>query len=170
MAALLAGECTPSEAARINSHLVNCPQCARELKDLRAVDNLLDLLEPEQAPAGLFESIMESVKTAPPDRYVAYRERDGNGPGESGRRKAPLPGLIKDLTAAAAVALTVFWIGTGWLTPLAPVAQEKISNAVLGYVRYTGAAVNRAQDSIALINYMDRFSLPANFNDREVIK
>lgn len=154
---------------KIRSHLLYCRQCAQELEDLKAVDSLLDVLEPDQAPPGLFDSIMEAVENTAAGRsgrsngHAAHR-LPGPQPG-----KSAVAGLLRDLAAAAAVALTAFWLGTGWLAPLGPATETMVSKAVFNYVRYTGAAVSRAQNSMEFINNLDRISLK-NFKDREVIE
>jgi len=56
------------------------------------------------------------------------------------------------MTAAAAVAITVFWLGAGWFGNLASSAEYGISGAVKQYVSYVGMAINHTQSSMASIN------------------
>jgi anti-sigma factor RsiW len=145
---LPAGECTPSEEQALRRHLGDCPGCAAELESLRSVDLLLDLLEPEEPPADLAESIMESVtgdtatKGLPPCRA-------GHG-----RPAGFTAGLIRDITVAAAAALAVFWIGGSLLGPVASSAEGRVSGAVTSYVHFTGVAVSRTGQAVEDLNSM----------------
>lgn len=167
MVDLLAGECTSSEEMKIRSHLLDCGRCARELEEFQALDGLLDILESDQAPPGLRNSIMEAVA----------KESEGAGdqaadPQPGGRpellRRPRAPGMLRDMAAAAAAVLAFLWLGAGWLGPLAATTESRVSGAVVSYVRFTGATVERAQVSMSLLNSdllstADRLSLPKNY-------
>lgn len=157
----MAGECTCSEELKIRSHLDHCPRCSREMEDLQEVDSFLDLLKPEEAPAGLVNSIMEAVEKNAAQNYPRGLTL------EEAPAKYSVPGILRDVATAAAVALTVFWLGAGWFGNLASSAENGISEAVKHYVNYTGMAVNRAQSSMAsinndFVNSVDEFSVFKN--------
>lgn len=149
LAALLAGECTPSEELALRRHLGDCPGCAGELEDLESVGRLLNLLEPEPPPAGLVGSIMESIENTAENKNTtpAIRQKKAHRPA----------GLFRDLTVAAAAALTVFWLGGNLFGPATSSAEGKLSGAVAGYIHYTGVAVSRTNQAVSELN-SDLFS------------
>lgn len=55
------------ERAEIGRHLHECAACLRELNVLRRTGTVLDALEPEDAPAGLWQSIRREVETSKPE-------------------------------------------------------------------------------------------------------
>lgn len=164
---MLAGECTPCEENKITRHLKDCPLCFREMEDLQQVNCLLNELKPVQAPTGLLEGIMASVENiaSKPSEYTAFQSYACDRP-PAGKRSVS-PGFLRDLVAAAAVALATVWFASGWLAPLTNATEGKVSSAVVNYVHYTGVAMNRAQNSMTVINSslsytLDEFSIPTN--------
>lgn len=160
---LLAGECTPSEAVKIRTHLAGCPGCTRQLEDLEAVGSLLDTLEPGEAPPELKDAIMGAVEEIAGTLTVGAGAGKGGGRGPAGPERRPTAALLRDLTAAAAVALVAVWLGSGWLGSLFSTAGDRFSGAVLSYVHFTGQAMNRAQVSVSSINRDFFSSLPKNY-------
>ena len=57
----LDGTLTPGEAARLEAHLAACPQCRALKAELEAVHTALQNLPTVEAPAGLYDRIMEAV-------------------------------------------------------------------------------------------------------------
>ena len=55
------------ERAEIAGHLQKCPACQRELRALQRVGTVLDALPPEEATAGLWESIRREIKAPKPE-------------------------------------------------------------------------------------------------------
>lgn len=162
---LLAGECTSSEEIKIRSHLAGCSRCCRELEELQAVDSLLDSLPDEQEPPGLFGKIMSSVENlavspgSPLKIPAAGREPR--------QKRTTAPGLLRDVAAAAAVALIAAWLGSGWFGGVASTADNRITGAVFSYLHLTGVAVSQAHSSASAINSglfstVDRISFPKN--------
>lgn len=90
---------------------------------------MLDSWEDEKAPPGLAKQVMMAV----------YQEELPR------RKKAALPALVRDLVAAAAVTLFIFWTGGGWLSPnkIDQVGQN-LGNFSRTYSRATVATVDKA--------------------------
>lgn len=156
LAGLLAGECTPSEELALRRHLGDCPVCAGELEGLESVCLLLNLLEPENPPAGLVGSIMESIENTAENKNkqsVAVQQKPAHRPAR----------LFRDLAVAAAAALAVFWLGGSLFGPVTSSAEGKLSGAVTGYVRYTGVAVSRTNQAVAELN-SELFSTAGRFS------
>ncbi|OHE79837.1 MAG: hypothetical protein A2107_04265 [Verrucomicrobia bacterium GWF2_62_7] len=57
------GALAERERAEVESHLQECPTCQRELRALRQAGAVLDALEPEEAPADLWQSIRREIET-----------------------------------------------------------------------------------------------------------
>ncbi|MCX6898235.1 MAG: zf-HC2 domain-containing protein [Verrucomicrobia bacterium] len=51
------------ERAEVERHFQECPTCQRELSALQRTGAVLDALEPEEAPAGLWQSIRREIET-----------------------------------------------------------------------------------------------------------
>lgn len=149
LASLLAGECTHSEEMKLRTHLAGCSGCSIVLEELKAVDSLLDLLEDEKAPGDLWGSIMYEVEKTAENRKSL---RAGYQKSSYSQHGSSFTGLLRDIVTATAVALTAFWLGTGWLEPVTSTTEGKVSGAVTSYIRYTGAAVNMTQETITEIN------------------
>lgn len=61
LSASLDGTLTPGEAAQLEAHLAACPQCRALKAELEAVHAALQNLPTVEAPAGLYDRIMEAV-------------------------------------------------------------------------------------------------------------
>jgi len=59
------------ERAEVEAHLVDCPECRRELERLRATVSLLQRVEPVRAPAGFVDRVMAAVRPVPWYRRLA---------------------------------------------------------------------------------------------------
>ena len=57
------GALREQEIVEIGRHLQECPVCQRELGALRRIGSLLDVTEPEEAPADLWQSIRREIET-----------------------------------------------------------------------------------------------------------
>jgi len=57
------GALAERERAEVERHLQECPTCQRELSALRRAGAVLDALESEEAPAGLWQSIRRKIET-----------------------------------------------------------------------------------------------------------
>lgn len=57
LSAYLDDELLPGEAAKVRRHLAECPACAAELEELRAVRALLRRLSPPPVPEGFLEGL-----------------------------------------------------------------------------------------------------------------
>ena len=68
----LDGQNSEEEAARLQDHLAQCPDCRRLLEDLKALDAGLLSLE-EEPPADLCESVMEAIRQEAPVRKKKRR-------------------------------------------------------------------------------------------------
>lgn len=68
----LDGQNSEEEAARLQDHLAQCPDCRRLMEDLKALDAGLLSLE-EEPPADLCESVMEVIRQEAPVRKKKRR-------------------------------------------------------------------------------------------------
>lgn len=164
---LLTGECTYSEETKIRSHLAVCPQCTKELTELMYINSLLDDLSSQKAPPDLYISIMGTVEEMAENsgnqfqgNSTCIRSRPAKG--------TAIPGMLRDLISAAAVALTLFWLGTGWISPLTATTENKISGAVLTYMYYTEVTLDRTKSSISVFNHslfsaVDKLNMQSKF-------
>jgi hypothetical protein len=62
LSAYLDDELSAAERERFRGHLASCPECARRLEGLAAVDGAIREL-PEQAPAGYFEALPGRIRS-----------------------------------------------------------------------------------------------------------
>jgi hypothetical protein len=65
LSALLDEALEPAERARVEAHIMGCPDCRRELDRLRQTVALLRGLEPLRAPAGFVERVLGAAGPAP---------------------------------------------------------------------------------------------------------
>ncbi|HET6964573.1 MAG TPA: zf-HC2 domain-containing protein [Acidimicrobiales bacterium] len=89
----------PTEEARaVSAHILRCPDCRREVDDIRRVgDQLLDLIPDAEPPLGLDQRVLSAVRPQPTAR-----------PARPARRPVRRPGQMRLLvTGAAAAALIV---------------------------------------------------------------
>jgi len=142
----LAGEYHLFNKREFEDHLSRCTACLEELANLKELDGILSRLPEETAPPDFAAVIIDSIRNAAPaDTPVV------------GRRPTGRFAFIRDLVAAAAVTLALFWAG-GNLFEYQNVnlAGQKINTAVQVYVRTSEGAVNRAYDT--LDNLSESFS------------
>ena len=59
------------ERAEVEAHLADCPECRRELEQLRATVSILRRVEPVRAPVGFVDRVMASVRPVPWYRRLA---------------------------------------------------------------------------------------------------
>lgn len=148
---LISRECTYSEETKIRSHLAACPRCTEELTELTYINNFLDNLSSQKAPPDLYANIMSTVEE------MAESYKNLSQEITSCIRSQPPKGIptsiLRDLISAAAVALIIFWMGTGWISPLTATTENKISGAVLTYMYYTEVTLDRTKSSISVFNH-----------------
>lgn len=76
LARYLAGELRPGARARLEAHLATCPDCARELAELRRLERLLGQMTAPPPPAGLATATLrrahEVLPAAKPTRTPAF--------------------------------------------------------------------------------------------------
>ncbi len=88
-----------AERQGIETHLAECPSCARELRALERVDRVLNALSVEEPPAHLWENIRAQIETAP-RRQVPFW-----------KRWFTLPRLALGGAVAAAILFVVVYLG-----------------------------------------------------------
>ncbi len=71
LSALLDEALDAGERARVEAHLMSCPDCRRELDGLRATTGLLARVERARAPVGFVDRIMTQVRPVPWYRRLA---------------------------------------------------------------------------------------------------
>ncbi|MCK9896591.1 anti-sigma factor [Frankia sp. AgB32] len=94
-----------AERARLESHLAACPECATELRELRAVATTMGGAVPRTPPASLRAAVLREIETTPqlPPRLADRRSR--------GQRRATFAAIASGVAAVVAfVALGV--VGT----------------------------------------------------------
>ncbi|MEW6183712.1 MAG: zf-HC2 domain-containing protein [Bacillota bacterium] len=140
-----AGECRSSEAGEISEHLAGCGECSKELEDLRQIDYLLDLWQPDPAPRDLLNAVMENVA-------LSSRRAGHTLPTMPEPQKAGFPVTMRkpytvffDVVTAAAVCLALAWGLGPRLDGVEMTDTGKGVNAVVSsYVRTTDNVVTRA--------------------------
>jgi len=65
------GALQEQEIAEVERHLQECPACRRELGALQRTGTLLNVLEPEEAPADLWQSIRRDIEAPKPEPACA---------------------------------------------------------------------------------------------------
>ncbi len=122
-----AGECPSSEAQAIKRHLASCPACLAELEELRQLDRQLDLWQVEPAAEDFWALVLAEVEKAEVKKTEAKTAVPNNGSSSPQTRSSinersrwsestqPLLPLLRDLVAAAAVTLVLFWNTGAWM-------------------------------------------------------
>ena len=120
-----AGECPSSEVQALKRHLANCPACLAELEELRQLDRRLDLWQVEPVPEDFWVSVLaevekaevkkSEVKTAAPNLSSPQTRSSVNGRSKWSESTQSLLPLLRDLVAAAAVTLVLFWNTGAWM-------------------------------------------------------
>lgn len=62
ISARLDGELTPEEAARLDAHLAECPQCRILVRELKELKEILAQSEPVEVPEVLSKGVMERIR------------------------------------------------------------------------------------------------------------
>lgn len=124
--------------AELEDHLSRCPDCRGELADLRELDRTLSRLPRVSAPAGFAAGLKDSIRGVIPAEVPAEKRWPS-------RRFA----FVRDLVAAAAVTLALFWTGGNLFDSRnVNLAGQKLDTAVQTYVSFSGDAVSRAYDTV----------------------
>lgn len=97
LSALVDGALTAVEADAVRSHVADCPECARELEDVRHVRRLVRELPAVEPPAGYFAGLLDPDVVVP----MTARRRRGVVAAMSGSVAA---GLLLLVVAASSVA------------------------------------------------------------------
>lgn len=100
ISAALDGALSPSEQARLGSHLVQCPDCKALYDDLNRIHNALRELPPVEVPVGLTDRIMKAVAA---DKVIPLAP--------TAKKKAPIR-WQKWLATAAVLAVILAGAGT----------------------------------------------------------
>jgi anti-sigma factor RsiW len=126
----------------LENHLAQCAGCREELARLREVDRTLAKLPGAHPPEDLTDSIMNSIKRGTlPD--VSARKRAAGG----------WPGLFRDLVAAAAVSMLLFWAGGDILNSNnLDLAGQRVEHVAQGYFSTSEEAVNMAYSKMGNIS------------------
>lgn len=136
-----AGECTPRERAAMAVHLGGCPGCAARLAELRELDALLDLWQPEPAPGDLLESVMQAVgRPSLEDGDRHCRQAVPALPGRTAQ-------LLCNLGVAAALALAIVWGAGPLLSDSRAMAGESADDLVNSYARASDTILQQAVDT-----------------------
>ncbi|MTI81907.1 MAG: hypothetical protein FH758_13735 [Firmicutes bacterium] len=132
--AYLASEHQLFDKAKLEKHLDNCPQCQGELEQLQALNNMLNSLPNQGAPASLKTDILATLS----------KPNSKSSPINKGK-------LVRDLLAAAAVSLAIFWSGLPLFngTDVDKVNQS-FNKLAANYTQATGSIVNKT------VNWVDK--------------
>ena len=125
MNAVLDGEATEFEVARLQAHLDTCPACAALYEDLKALRAGSDALV-VPAPAGLTQAVLAQIKAESTPKIAALPKK------KKANRWFPM------VAAAAACALVVF--GTGSLDRITGGMAEPAAPAAMAPQAYDSAA------------------------------
>lgn len=144
----LAGKCLLSDAREIKKHLAGCPGCTADLEEMRQLDRVLDLWDPEPAPGDFWHTVLAEVaKDGFPYNNPPKTGKDGKlfGLPAWGR----MPGFIlRDLVAAAAVTVLIFWNAGALLEGGKMTAAGKnVNGAVAAYTRVTDIVLEQAAET-----------------------
>lgn len=138
----LAREYPLFDLEELEAHLSRCPTCREELAGLQEVDRALSRLPRQCAPPGFAAGIMDSIRSGTPPKLPVEK-----------RRPAGRFAFIRDLAAAAAVTLALFWSGgTLFDGQNVSLAGRKMDIAVQAYVRTSGDAVTRAYHTVGSLS------------------
>ncbi len=126
----------------LEGHLAHCAGCREELARLREVDCFLDKLPVVRPHADLTNEIINSIKRSRPPAVLARKRAVGGW-----------PGLFRDLAAAAAISMLLFWAGGGILNSNnLDLAGKRVEHAVQGYFSTSEEAVNTAYSMMGNIS------------------
>ena len=118
---------------KLEAHLSRCPNCREELASLREVDRSLSRLPREYAPSNFADEIMDCIRNGTPKAQPVEK-----------RWWAVKLSFIRDLVAAAAVTLVLFWTGGHFFdSQNVNLAGQKMDIAVQTYVRVPVDAFTR---------------------------
>lgn len=126
----------------LEGHLAQCAGCREELARLREVDSALATLPGLHPPAGLAYEIINAIKRSPPPEVSARKSAVGGW-----------SGLFRDLAAAAAISMLLFWAGGDFIDKnKLDLAGQRVEHAVQGYFSTSGEAVNTAYTKVGNIS------------------
>lgn len=126
----------------LEGHLAQCAGCREELARLREVDRALATLPGSHPPADLVYEIINTIKRSPPPQASARKSAVGGW-----------PGLFRDLAAAAAISMLLFWAGGDFIdNSKLDLAGQRVEHAVQGYFSTSEEAVNTAYTKVGNIS------------------
>jgi anti-sigma factor RsiW len=99
--AYVLGALEPEEMEAMRRHLETCSRCAAEERALAGLPGLLDRVQADEEPASLSPRLEDEVL----DRYV--RERAGERPARTRRRRLAVPAIAATAVAALVLALAL---------------------------------------------------------------
>ncbi|KJS17329.1 MAG: hypothetical protein VR69_05770 [Peptococcaceae bacterium BRH_c4b] len=159
LAQYLAGDCPCYEEREIALHLSDCPDCSREMEELREVNLLLWQLPSRLAPPDFLDGVMAAIegreheKTGDPFFNKAWTNTLPSRIHKKSSFSRRGWGTLRDLALAAAVTLGVFWYGGSWFDNQHIIsAGNKLDLAFRSYVHYSGDALNKACTNIENLN------------------
>lgn len=144
----LDGECPLSDSLEIRNHLTCCTGCSAALEEMRQLDRMLGYWEPEPVPKDFWDSVMTEVAGRSAAPGLHHRRR--TGPGwfvltAFGRQQGL---ILRDLAAAAAITMIIFWNAGAWLDEGKMTAAGKnVNGAVAAYTRIADTALELVTDT-----------------------
>jgi hypothetical protein len=128
----------------VERHMAGCRTCAAEVEAFQGVNSLLDLWQTGSAPGDLLGGVMAELTR---DATQASSETGAR----SIHRRGFYPdsgfwlGVLRDLVAAAAVSLAVYWSAGAWLDDQQVAAAGKsVNGATAAYTRAVETVVDHA--------------------------
>jgi anti-sigma-K factor RskA len=152
LAAFVLGGMEPEEAAEVQRHLASCPDCRRELEELRKVNRALEAAPPPaDPPSHLKDEILSQVRAE--QRYPSTEEELSAAEERASSTSTRSKNLRIVLSSAAAAAIVVIFtlaVFFGFLREEPPVATIQLvptPQEAAGLEGYWGVAEIRPQPS-----------------------
>ena len=152
LAAFVVGGMEPEEAAEVQRHLASCPDCRRELEELRKVNRALEAAPPPaNPPSHLKDEILSQVRAE--QRYLSSEDESSvaeERASSTSARSKNLRIVLSSAAAAAVVAFVAIGVFFGFLREEPPVATIQLlptPHEAAGLEGYWGVAEIRPQPS-----------------------
>ena len=122
LSAYVDGELAYEKRTELEKHLLECPECSRQLEEMRRIESFKPLLEPKEVPPEKWRECWEEVKKQTTDSLSAEKVKERLG----ARRRAHvlrrvLAGADAAVAAAVIVAAILLWPSTQ------PPAEEEVT-------------------------------------------
>ncbi len=148
----LAEECSTLERTALTRHLDGCPGCAVRAAELRRLNELLDLWQPEPAPDDLLEALLLKVGQLSSEGRARHRSQPVQA--------VPVrtPELLRHLAVAVALSLAFSWGIGPWLAgPYQMLTTTETDRLVHSYTTTTDSVmkdtVNVIESQTAKLNF-----------------